>query len=48
MEESGEQENFLAHALGVGGEGGVAIFPEADEAQEFVHLGFQDPTRKAA
>jgi hypothetical protein len=48
VEQGGEQEDFLAHALGVGGERGVAIVPEADEAEEFVHFGFEDAAGKAA
>ena len=48
VEQGGEQENLLAHALGVPSEPGVAIVPEADEAEEFVHFGFEDAAGNAA
>jgi hypothetical protein len=47
VEEGGEEEDFLAHAFGVGGEGGVALVPEADEAEEFVHFEFEGPAGKS-
>jgi hypothetical protein len=48
MEQGGEQEDLLPHALGVRGERGVAIVPEADEAEDLVHFGFEDAAGKAA
>ena len=41
VQQGGEEEDFLAHAFGIGGERRVAVVPEADEAEEFVHLGLQ-------
>src|ERR1017187_8066380 len=48
VEQAGEEEDLLAHALGVPSEPGVAIVPEADEAKELVHFGFEDAARDAA
>ena len=48
MEEGGGEEDFLAHALGVRGELGVAVIPECEGAEEFVHARFEDAARHAA
>jgi hypothetical protein len=48
VEQGGEEEDFLTHALGVAGERGVATVPEADEAEEIVHFGFERAARNAA
>ena len=48
MEEGGEEEDFLAHSFGVGGEGVVAVGPEPDEVEQVIHLGFERAAGDAA
>lgn len=48
VQKGGEEENFLAHSLGVGGEGVVAVGPESDEVEEVVHFGFEGVAGNAA
>ena len=48
VQQRGGEENLLAHALGVRREGRVAVVPESEGAEEFVHLGIEDAARHAA
>ena len=48
VQERGGEENLLAHTLGVRRQGGVAVVPESEGAEEFVHLGIEDAARHAA
>ena len=48
VQQRGGEENLLAHALGVRRQRRVAVVPEREGAEEFVHLGFEDAARHAA
>ncbi len=48
VEQGGGEQNFLTHALGVGGERLVAIVPEPEGAEELVHLGLEHGARNSA
>ena len=45
---SGQQQDLLAHALGVAGERRVAVFPEAHQVKQLVHLRLQHPAGQGA
>src|ERR1022692_4427848 len=48
VQQGGRDEDFLLHALGIGGDGRIAVFVERQEVQQLVDSGFQRRSREAA
>jgi hypothetical protein len=45
VDQSRHEQDLLPHALGVGGYGGIAVLPKADQAQQFIHSWLEHFTR---
>jgi len=48
VQQGGQQQDLLAHALGIAGQRGVAVFPEPGQVEQLVRLRLQHPAGQAA